>query len=182
MPVATQSRTPEAADGLDVTLDDVALDGPCLAAFGANDERITLMGLLIEAHAELTKVLGAELEVECGLPLSWFDVLIRLRRAPEGFLTMTRLASEVSVTSGGITRLVDRIEAAGYLERRACPGDRRSVLVSLTDAGAAKLDEAVAAHLGGLDRHLIGPLTPADRRSLERILRKLRGAGPVCGA
>ncbi len=176
--MATHQRTTDVGD---VAVDD-ALGTPCAGAFGADDERITLMGLLIEVHAQLTKALGAELEAECGLPLSWFDVLIRLRRSPEGYLTMTRLASEVSLTSGGVTRLVDRIEVAGYLERRACPGDRRSVLVSLTPAGAAKLDEAVAAHLGGLERTLIGPLTPAERKSLEQVLRKLRGNRPVCGA
>src|ERR1700722_141411 len=92
----------------------------------ANDERITLMGLLVEAHARLTRVLGAELEAACGLPLSWYDAMVRLRRTPEGFLTMTRLGAEVSLTSGGITRLVDRLVEAGYVERQNCPTDRRS--------------------------------------------------------
>src|SRR5580692_664418 len=76
--------------------------GPC----PVTDERITLMGLLVETHAHLTRVLGTELEQACGMPLSWFDVLIRLARSPDEHLTMTQLASEVSLTSGGITRLV----------------------------------------------------------------------------
>jgi len=147
----------------------------------AHDQRITLMGLLVEAHARLTRVLGAELEEACGLPLSWYDVMIRLGRSPEGFLTMTRLAAEVSLTSGGLTRLVDRMEAAGYLERRNCPTDRRSVFVALTPAGTTMLAEATAEHLKGLDRHLLAPLDPDDRAALETALRKLRGDGPVCG-
>jgi MarR family 2-MHQ and catechol resistance regulon transcriptional repressor len=137
-------------------------------------QAITLMGLLVEAHSRLTRVLGAEMEEACGLPLSWYDAMIRLRRAPGGFTTMTRLASEVSLTSGGITRLVDRLVDAGYAERRSCPTDRRSVYVSLTPAGAAKVDEATAAHRTGLDRHLLAPLGEADRAALEKALRKLR--------
>lgn len=137
-------------------------------------QAITLMGLLVEAHSRLTRVLGAEMEEACGLPLSWYDAMIRLRRAPGGFTTMTRLASEVSLTSGGITRLVDRLVDAGYAQRRSCPTDRRSVYVSLTPAGAAKVDEATAAHRTGLDRHLLAPLGEADRAALEKALRKLR--------
>jgi DNA-binding MarR family transcriptional regulator len=146
------------------------------------DERITLMGLLVEVHARLARILGSELEARCGLPLSWYDVMIRLGRSPDGFLTMTRLAAEVSLTSGGITRLVDRMVDAGYLERRSCPTDRRSVFVALTPAGERMLAEATAEHLSGLDRHLVGVLDPDERAALEAILRKLRGDGPVCGA
>jgi MarR family transcriptional regulator, 2-MHQ and catechol-resistance regulon repressor len=141
-----------------------------------NDERITLMGLLVESHARLTRVLGDELEEACGLPLTWYDVMIRLGRSPEGHLTMSQLAGEVSLTSGGITRLVDRMVEAGYLERSGCPTDRRSVYVGLTPSGSRKLEEATAEHLRGLDRHLLAPLEEADRESLAAVLRKLRDA------
>ena len=155
--------------------------GPTACPGGPHDDRITLMGLLVETHARLTRVLATELESACGLPLTWFDVLIRIGRTPEGYLTMTQLANEVSLTSGGVTRLVDRIEAAGYIERRNCPTDRRSIFVSLTPAGAELLDRAAAEHLRSLDRHLIDPLAPDERAALEAALRKLRGDGPVCG-
>lgn len=145
------------------------------------DDRLTLMGLLVEAHARLTRTLGAELEAACGLPLSWYDVLIRLGRSPASHLTMTQLAGEVSLTSGGITRLVDRIAEAGYVERQSCPTDRRSVYVALTPAGWQVLRRATVEHLAGLERHLVAPLEPADRAALESALRKLRGPGPVCG-
>jgi DNA-binding MarR family transcriptional regulator len=151
--------------------------GPC----PVSDERITLMGLLVETHAHLTRVLGAELEQACGMPLTWFDVLIRLARSPEQHLTMTQLASEVSITSGGITRLVDRIAEAGFVERQDCPSDRRSVHVALTPAGRTKMEEAVAVHVDGLDRHLLAPLADEDRRALEQALRKLRADGSCFG-
>lgn len=136
----------------------------------------TLMGLLVETHARLARILGDEMEESCGLPLAWYEPMVRLRRSPGGFLTMTRLASEVALTSGGITRLVDRLVEAGYVERRNCPTDRRSVYVSLTPAGVAKVDEATPAHLAGLDRHLLEPLDASDRAALGIALRKLRQA------
>jgi DNA-binding MarR family transcriptional regulator len=146
-----------------------------------DDERLTLMGLLVEAHARLTRALGAELEAACGIPLTWYDVMIRLGRSPEGHLTMTQLAGEVSLTSGGITRLVDRIVDAGYVERGSCPTDRRTVYVSLTPEGRRVLEAATTEHLEGLERHLISKLDPAERAALEAALRKLRGDGPICG-
>ncbi len=142
----------------------------------ADESAITLMGLLVEAHAHLTRLLSAQLEQACGLPLSWYDAMIRLRRSPGGFTTMTRLAGEVSLTSGGITRLVDRLVEAGYAERRNCPTDRRSVYVSLTPAGVAVVDEATDAHRDVLVRHLLLPLGDSERAALESALRKLRRA------
>lgn len=166
-----------------VPTDDVG-SGPLLGldCDTANDERISLAGLLMEANARLTRVLGAELEQRCGLALGWFDVLIRLRRSETGRLTMTELAAQTVLTSGGMTRLVDRIAEAGYVERQDCPSDRRSVYVALTGAGHAKLAEATAFHLDSLDRHLMAPLDAADRGALRTALRKLLGAAPVCGA
>lgn len=138
------------------------------------DEALTLMGLFLEAHANLVRVLGTEMEEACGLPLTWYDALVRLRRTPGGFTTMTRLGNEVSLTSGGITRLVDRLVDAGYVERSSCPTDRRSVYVSLTPAGRAKVDEATVVHHRGLERHLLGLLTDDERACLEAAFRKLR--------
>jgi DNA-binding MarR family transcriptional regulator len=139
------------------------------------DERIVLMGLLMETHAKLTRVLSAELEAECGLPLIWFDVLLRLGRSPDGRLTMSNLAAQVSLTTGGMTRLVDRITEAGLVERQNCSSDRRSVHVALTEAGMKKLEEATRIHLEGLERHLLEPLDAAERMALAGALGKLRG-------
>lgn len=139
------------------------------------DERITLMGLLLETHAKLTRVLSAALEEACGIPLTWFDVLIRLGRTPGRRMTMSQLAAQVSLTTGGVTRLVDRIAEAGYVERQNCPSDRRSVYVALTAVGTDKLQEATATHLEDLERHLLEPLDADERAALASTLRKLRG-------
>src|SRR4051794_38030623 len=112
-----------------------------------NDERITLAGLLIEANAGLTAELGKRLERDCGLSVQWFEVMLRLVRTPGAQLTMSELASQSTVTLSGLTRVIDRLEEAGYVRREACPTDRRVSYATLTAAGKRKIEEAVPKHI-----------------------------------
>ncbi len=86
-------------------------------------------GAFLAAHAALEPILNRELEVACGLPLRWFDVLTQLNMTPRKRLSMTELADAVLLSKSGLTRLVDRIEEAGLVQRAAAPGDRRSLLM-----------------------------------------------------
>lgn len=146
-----------------------------------DDGRVALFGLLLETNARLERQLGAALEQSIGLPLAWFEVLLRVDRAPNEFLSMSELASQSVYSSGGTTRLVDRIAARGLIERFACPNDRRSVHVRLTAEGASTLAQATELHAGHLDTYLTSKLDPSEREALESALRKLNGGGPACG-
>jgi MarR family 2-MHQ and catechol resistance regulon transcriptional repressor len=148
---------------------------PCGLLGQIDDPRLQLMGLVVRSHRHLTDVLGRELEGTVGIPLVWFDVLIHIGGAPEGRLTMSRLSTDVALTTGGVTRLVDRMVEAGLVARQNCPNDRRSVHVVLTDQGTDTLRRAVAAHIEGIDRHLFAPLNEKDRAVLGAILGKLLG-------
>ncbi|GLW63489.1 MarR family transcriptional regulator [Actinomadura rubrobrunea] len=130
-------------------------------------------GALLGAAALLERIAGRELERRCGIRHVMFEVLLRLSDAG-GPLTMGRLAEQMILTSGGTTRLVDRMEEAGYVRRHAAPGDRRRQLVELTDAGRAKLAEALRVHAATLERHFAGPLAPDQRRRLVETLIVLR--------
>ena len=143
-------------------------------ACGVADERLTAFGLLLEAHARLVRVLGDELERACGIPLIWYEVLLRIARSPGGHKTMSELAREVSLTSGGLTRLADRLEAAGLVARVACPSDRRVSWLRLTDAGQAKLDEATAVHVEGVEQHFTGRLSDRELATVVKVLDRLR--------
>jgi len=107
----------------------------------SGDEKVQLFGLLLETNARLSRKLGIELESSCELPLAWFDVLLQLRRSPDGHLKMNEIAEAIVHSSGGTTRLVDRIEEAGLVARQSCPSDRRAIHVAITETGNAKLDE-----------------------------------------
>jgi MarR family 2-MHQ and catechol resistance regulon transcriptional repressor len=144
------------------------------SACPSGDERVLLFGLLLEVNARLARSLGEVLEGECQLPLAWFDVLVQLKRAPEGRLKMNQVADAIVHSTGGTTRLIDRLEEAGLVERQLCPSDRRATYVALTEKGQARLDQAFAVHLAFLDQTLSERLDSAERADLSRILEKLK--------
>ncbi len=142
----------------------------------SGDAKVQLFGLLLETNARMSRSLGLELEAECELPLAWFDVLLQLRRSPDGRLKMNEIADAIVHSSGGTTRLVDRIEVAGLVERQNCPSDRRAIHVAITEAGNVKLDEALTVHLEYLDESLAKRLTENERVTLASLLTKLNVA------
>jgi DNA-binding MarR family transcriptional regulator len=144
--------------------------GPC------DDERITAFGMLLEAHAAVTSAVNRELEGTAGMPITWFEVLIRLSRSPQQRLRMSDLAAQVGLSHSGLTRLVDRVIEAGLVRREACPDDRRGAFAVLTDAGAAALDAALGGHLESIERHLARPLGREGMVALTDLLRTLRDA------
>jgi DNA-binding MarR family transcriptional regulator len=141
-----------------------------------HDERLTLMGLLVEAHAGLTTTLERRLEAESGLSAQWFEVLLRLARSPDHRLRMSDLASQVTLTPSGLTRVVDRLEAEGLVKRESCPSDRRGSNAVLTPKGLKRLESAVPKHLDHLDELIVKILTDKERAALEGALRKMRDA------
>jgi DNA-binding MarR family transcriptional regulator len=90
---------------------------------------------------------------------------------------MSQIADATVHSTGGTTRLVDRIEAAGFVQRLQCPNDRRAVHVAITPLGNQKLDVAINAHLAHLEEHLTERLSPDERRELSALLTKLNGEG-----
>ncbi|GAA2605086.1 MarR family transcriptional regulator [Actinomadura fulvescens] len=102
-----------------------------------------------------------------------FDVLTALRRAGTPYeLSPGRLLRATLVTSGTMTNRIDRLAAAGLVERHPDPGDKRGVLVRLTDAGQTRVDAAFADLLRR-EHDILGGLSPADRDSLAGLLRTL---------
>ncbi len=138
-----------------------------------DDPRISTFGTLLEAHSRLVATLGAELERMVGLGLSSYEVLLRLGRSEWGRLRLSELANQVALSSSGLTRLVDRLEAAGLLERVACETDRRGLFAAITETGRETLERATAVHVDGLERHFIARLEPQEVDELRRILTKL---------
>jgi DNA-binding MarR family transcriptional regulator len=124
----------------------------------------------------LDRVSNAAIEArlgEHGLSRGEFDVLATLRRGGEPYtLAPTALARWMMLSSAAMTNRVDRLEAAGLVERRPDPGDRRGVLVALTPDGERVVDAAVADHVEN-ERRLLEPLTAEDQQTLNALLRKL---------
>jgi DNA-binding MarR family transcriptional regulator len=133
---------------------------------------MALLGRLLRA-AQLADANLSNGLVKYSLPQGWFDLLAAMRRAGRPYeLTPTELMRATMLSSGGITKRLDRLAEAGLLERRADPSDRRGTLVRLTRSGKAIIDQAVATHLANEER-LLRVLTRADRHDLDDLLRKL---------
>ena len=141
----------------------------------ADQALITTFGRLVEAYSGLGQQLGRSLEQQAGIPHTWFEVLLRISRADRGQISMGTLAQQVALTTGGITRLLDRMIAAGLVERVPCPTDRRVYFAALTDQGHAKLEEAATVHAANL-RHAFAGFTAADLRTFDDLLVRLRTA------
>jgi len=139
-----------------------------------DDPNIEAFGMLIEAHNEVLHVTQRHLEASSEVPVAWLGVLIRLARSPAQRLRMSELARDMTMSTSGLTRLVDRIEAAGHVRRDACPEDRRGLWASLTDEGRAVLGRALPCHVADLGRTIGDALDAADRAELTRLLRQLR--------
>jgi DNA-binding MarR family transcriptional regulator len=128
----------------------------------------------LRVHAALAKQLDAELAAEHDLPLSSYEVLITLQTAPGQRCRMAELADRVLLSRSGMTRLVDRLEREGLLERDTCTSDGRGTFAVLTEAGEALLARARPTHLQGVRdrflRHFTGEELTALALLWERIL------------
>lgn len=141
----------------------------------ADEALITTFGRLVEAYSTLDQQLGRSLEEQAGIPHTWFEVLLRISRADAGRISMGALAQQVALTTGGITRLLDRMIAAGLVQRVPCPTDRRVQFAALTTQGRAKLDQAAKGHAANLRQAFAG-FTADDLRALDHLLDQLRAA------
>jgi MarR family 2-MHQ and catechol resistance regulon transcriptional repressor len=141
---------------------------------GLQDDRITLVGLLTESYTALRIELDRGLERDVDLPLGSFELLIRLARSPGQRLRMADLAAQTSLTPSGLTRAIDRVEAAGLVERLPCPSDRRGAFASLTPAGFDRIRAAIGPHLQHVERYFTSALAADEQRQLAGLLRKVR--------
>ena len=149
-----------------------------------DDERITAFGLFSEAYAGLSARFAAQF-AEHGLSPVEFEVLIRLARSTDQQLRMTDLAAQTSLSTSGVTRVVDRMERDGLVRRRACPTDRRSSYTVVTTAGLTRLDETLPGHLQLIERWFTGQLPATRLQALLDGLRSVRDAvapGATSGA
>lgn len=140
-----------------------------------DDPRITAVGLFVEAYTGLSARFAAQFG-EHGLSPVEFEVLMRLTRSPGHQLRMTDLAAQTSLSTSGVTRVVDRMERDGLLTRRACPADRRSSYAVVTPAGHRRLDQTLPGHLELIEQWFTGQLTPAALQDLLDALRTVRNA------
>ncbi|GAA1861601.1 MarR family transcriptional regulator [Pseudonocardia ailaonensis] len=139
------------------------------------DEELAAMALFgrLGRLAQVAEPLVGRVFVRHGLATGEFDVLAALRRSGEPFtLTPTALARQLMLSPAAMTNRLDKLEAAGRVDRRLDPENRRSMLVTLTPAGLEMVDGVVGEHVAN-ERELLSVLSAADRARLDVILKRL---------
>jgi len=132
-----------------------------------------LLGRLAEAALVIARDRLNPLFAQFGLQPGEFDVMATLRRngAPYA-LTPTDLYEAAMISSGSMTNRIDRLEKAGWVERRPNPADKRGVLVGLTAAGLALIERVVEAHVAN-QRQIVSGLSEQEQAQLAELLNRL---------
>lgn len=135
---------------------------------------------LIRFETELWNGIDAALRAECDLQLTWFEIMHLLDQ--RGGCRVQDMAEEFAITVGGASKVVDRIEAAGYCARRANPGDRRSSIIELTPAGQQVLARAAKVFENELELRVGVAAPEQDLERLTETLAALLAAGHALDA
>jgi DNA-binding MarR family transcriptional regulator len=126
----------------------------------------------IRAHATLMRQLATDLVDDIGLTLGDFDVLAQLGQAG-GELRISELAAQAYSSRSGMTRRIDRLVDEGLVTRAYSDTDGRGVVVALTEAGVARLEEAVPVHLHRVSALFVEKLTDEELATLATALAKV---------
>lgn len=121
---------------------------------------------LLHVHATIVRQLDAELQAAHQLPLSTYEVLLFLAKAPERRLRMSEIAGQAVLSLSGLSRLVDRLAGAGLVCRQRATEDQRGNYVVLTPQGLERFEAARATHVAGIRRYFLSQLSADD---LERL-------------
>lgn len=141
-----------------------------------DDEIVTWWGLVIEGYHLTQDRLMGEIGERFGLAPGSFDILLRLVRSPEHKMPMTRLAREAALSSGGFTKVADRLAAADLIVREPCDTDRRVTYAVLTEHGLDVARRAREACAEILRRRVLSPLGLERSEALAEAMRTLRAA------
>ena len=142
-------------------------------AVAPTDPRLDAWRGFVHAHARLTRRLDEDLQAAHRLSLAEYDALLQLANAPGRRLRMSALADRVLLSRSGITRLVDRLVAAGMVERSTCSTDARGAEAALTAQGLDRLRAASVTHLDGVGRLFLDVVAADEREVLTRVFGRV---------
>jgi DNA-binding MarR family transcriptional regulator len=134
----------------------------------------------LRAHAAVTRELSARLESAHGLTLSDSDVLVQLLHAEGNRLRRVDLARTVLLTASGITRLLDGLERAGWVEKQHCASDARVTYAALTQAGIEKIASARSSHHADIEELFGSRFSEEEKATLDELLARLPLADTAC--
>lgn len=132
---------------------------------------------LLRAYASTTRLLSADLQQQHGLSINDYEALLVLSRADGRRMRRVDLARHLVLTPSGVTRLLEGLERAGLVERAACDVDLRVTYAELTEAGAARLEEASRSHVASVRRLFERAFADGELERFLELLDRLPGVG-----
>jgi DNA-binding MarR family transcriptional regulator len=123
----------------------------------------------IQAWQWLLAAVDVQLQRDSGMPLAYYEILVRLSEAPDRSLRMTQLAEASSSSKSRVSHAVARLEERGWVRRMDCPTDRRGQIAMLTDQGFAALAAAAPGHVEQVRRVLFDALSAEQIEQLDGI-------------
>jgi DNA-binding MarR family transcriptional regulator len=144
------------------------------------DVRLRAWTDFVLSYNRLMAVLEREMQDGTGITLSQYDVLLRLAEAPGHRLKMTELAQAIVYSTGGLTRLFERMRQAGLVRREPSEHDRRVIYAVLTNDGLERLRAASAVHLAGVRRHFAAQLADDEADVVAAFLGRLHESTLTC--
>ncbi|MEO6504272.1 MAG: MarR family transcriptional regulator [Jatrophihabitantaceae bacterium] len=155
--------------------DDAAAAPPAAAAavLSPDDWRLAVWRSFLRTHNHLLRQLEHQLHANGKLALGGYDVLVQLAEAQDNRLRMSELAAAVLLSRSGLTRLVDRLQKDGLVQRQPDPEDARGMFTVLTGKGRDTLRDASKVHLAGVSQLVLDRLSEPELRQLQALMDKL---------
>ncbi len=138
-----------------------------------NDTEMQTWMNLAQLLMLMPTALDQQLREDAGLPHAYYQILVALSAQPDRAIRMTQLARLSGTTTTRLSHAVTTLEQRGWVERHACPTDKRGQIAQLTDAGLAVLQAAAPGHVNEVRRLIFDNLTDDDVTSLRDITAKL---------
>jgi DNA-binding MarR family transcriptional regulator len=153
--------------------DDTATASPAADEVRPDDWRLAVWRSFLRTHSQLVRRLENQLQEHGKIALGSYDVLVQLAEAPGYRLRMSELAEAVLLSRSGLTRLVDRLQRSGLVQREPDPDDARGMYTVLTAKGRDILRDASHVHLSGVSQLVLTRLSEAELQQLRTLMLKL---------
>jgi DNA-binding MarR family transcriptional regulator len=140
------------------------------------DAKAHAWAVLLTAHARLLERIEAELAAAALPPLGWYDVLWALESAADRQLRMHELADRVVLSRSNLTRLADRLEDAGLIERAAVAEDRRGAYCVITPSGRALRKRMWPVYQAAVERYFGAHVTDREASQIGTVLARVASA------
>jgi DNA-binding MarR family transcriptional regulator len=141
-----------------------------------SDKRLAWLRML-EAHTRLVALMERDLRRDCGVPLAWYDVLIKVWLAPGHRIRMAELAEQVLLSRSWLTRRVVQLEDAGLVTRTGADDDGRGVVAEMTPTGLETFARMEQSHAKSIATHFTAHLSQDEARVISTVFSRICAAG-----